>query len=71
MPFEMVSDVSRGMGVLDGVVIVEGKGAVLRVNLGRSIVTNGDFVTPLFPKYFEQDLFSVTAKHQHPLIVSS
>ena len=26
MPFGMVSDVGRGMGVLDGVVIVEGKG---------------------------------------------
>ena len=26
MPFGMVSEVSRGMGVLDGVVIVEGKG---------------------------------------------
>ena len=32
------------MGVLDGVVIVEGEGAVLRVNFGHPIVTNGDFV---------------------------
>ena len=29
MPFGMVSGVSRMMGVLDGVVIVEGEGAVL------------------------------------------
>jgi len=27
MPFRMVSGISRGMGVLDGVVIVEGKGS--------------------------------------------
>jgi len=38
----VVSGVSRGMGVLDGVVVVEGDGAVLRVNLGRPVVTNGD-----------------------------
>ena len=44
MPFGMVSGVSRGIGVLTGVVIVEGEGAVLGVNLGRLIVTNGDFV---------------------------
>ena len=31
--------------------------AVLRVNLGCPIVTNGDFVMWLFPNYFEQDLF--------------
>jgi len=30
----MVSGVGRGMGVLDGVVIVEEEGAVLVVNLG-------------------------------------
>jgi len=29
MPFRVVSGVGLGMGVLDGVVIVEGKGAVL------------------------------------------
>ena len=34
----------RGMGVLDGVVIVEGEGAVLGVNVGHSIVTNRYFV---------------------------
>jgi len=32
------------MGVLDGEVIVEGEEAVSGVNLGHSIVTNGDFV---------------------------
>ena len=52
MPFEVVSGVGRGMGVLDGVMIVEGKGAVLKVNLGRPIVTNGDFATRLVPNYF-------------------
>ena len=26
------------------------------VNLGRPIITNGDFATRLFPNYFEQDL---------------
>ena len=40
-----------------GVVIVEGKGAVLGVNLGRPSVTNGDFATRLFSNYFGQDLF--------------
>ena len=43
-PFEVVSGDDRGMGVLYGVVIVEGEGAVLGVNLGRPIVTNGEFV---------------------------
>ena len=48
MPFGVVSGVGRGMGVLDRdefirwVAIVEGGGAVLGVNLGRPIVTNGD-----------------------------
>jgi len=37
---EMVSGVGRGMGVLDGVVIVEGEGAILGVNVERPIVTN-------------------------------
>ena len=44
MPFGVVSGVSRGMGVLDGVEIVQGKEAVLRVNVGHPIVTNGVFV---------------------------
>jgi len=44
MLFGVVSGVGRGMGVLYGMVIVKGKGAVLGVNLGRPIVTNGAFV---------------------------
>jgi len=44
MPFGMVSGVGRGMAVLDGVVIVEGEGADFGMNLGRPILTNGDFV---------------------------
>jgi len=40
-----------------GVVIVEGEGAVLWVNLRRPIVTNGDIATRLFPNYFRQGLF--------------
>ena len=32
------------MGVLDGVVIVEGEGAVLGMNVERPVVTNGTFV---------------------------
>jgi len=35
-----------------GVVIVKGEVAVLGVNLGRPIVTNGDFAAQLFPNYF-------------------
>jgi len=31
-------------GVLDGVVIIEGEGAVLGANFGHPIVTNGEFV---------------------------
>ena len=53
IPFGMVSGVGRGMGVLDGVAIVEGSGAVFGVNLGRPILTNGDFefAMRLFPNY--------------------
>jgi len=40
----MLSEVGRVMGVLGGVVIVEGKGR-FGVNLGRPIVTNEDFAT--------------------------
>jgi len=40
-----------------GVVIIEGEEAVLVVNLGRPIVTNGDFAMRLFPNYFGQYLF--------------
>jgi len=41
-----------------GVVIVEGEGAVLGVNLRRPIVTNGAFATRLFSNYFEDLFFS-------------
>ena len=41
----VVSVVGRRMGVLDWVEIVEGEGAVLRINVGYPIVTNGDFVS--------------------------
>ena len=44
MPFGVVSGVSRGMGVLDGVVIIEGDEVVLGGEFGRPIVTNEDFV---------------------------
>jgi len=47
MPFGMVSGGGQGMGVLDGVVIIKGEGAVLGVNLGHPIVTNGEFVALL------------------------
>jgi len=40
-----VSGVGQGMGVLDGVVIVEGEGAVFGVNLGCLLVTSGAFAT--------------------------
>jgi len=40
-----------------------GEGAVLGVNLGCLIVTNGNFATQLFPNYFgQQDLFSTKRK---------
>jgi len=39
MPFGVVSTVGRGMGVLDGVEIVEGEWAVLEVNVGHAITT--------------------------------
>ena len=40
IPFAVVSGGGRGMGALDGVVIVEGKGS-FGVNLGRPVVTMG------------------------------
>ena len=43
MLFEVVSRAGRGMGVLDGVVMVEGKGQFWRVNLRRPIVTSAIF----------------------------
>jgi len=43
MPFGVVSGVGEGMGVLDGMVIVEGEGTVLGVNLGRLITIKETF----------------------------
>ena len=60
MPFGVVRGVGRGMGVLDGGGIVEGEGAVLRVNLGRPIVTNGALATRLFSNYFEDLLMLIS-----------
>jgi len=36
--------VGRGMGVLDGVEVVEGKGHFCGVNVGHPIVTNEEFM---------------------------
>jgi len=47
MPFGVVSGVGLGSGVLDFGGYREGEGTVWRVNLGRPIVTNGDFVASL------------------------
>jgi len=44
MPFDLVCGVIRGLSVLDGVVIIQGERAVLRVNLGHPIVISGDLV---------------------------
>ena len=44
MPFGMVSGVGRGMGVLDGGGDRPRRRGSFGVNLGRPIVTNGDFV---------------------------
>ena len=46
------------MAVLDGIVIVEGEGAVLGLNFGRPTVINRDFATWLFPNYFGQYSFN-------------
>ena len=58
----MVSGVSQGMGVLDGMVIVKGEGAVLGLNLRRPVVTNGEFAMWIFPNYFGQ--YSLNVKRQ-------
>ena len=56
MRFGMVSGVGRGMGVLDeGGYRQMGRDS-FGVESGRPIVTNGDFVTRLFPNYFGLDL---------------
>jgi len=40
----MLFGVVSGVGVLDGVVTIEGEGAILGVNVGYPIVTNRIFV---------------------------
>jgi len=57
MSLEMVSEVGRGMGVLDRGGDRQRERGSLGVNLGRPFVTNVDFATQLFPNYFGQDLF--------------
>jgi len=52
--------VGRGMGVLVGSGDRRGEGAVLGVNIGRPIVTNGDG-DALFPNYFGEDMLSDSA----------
>ena len=44
MPFGVMSGVGRGMGALDGGDDRLRERSVLGMNLGRIIVTNGDFV---------------------------
>jgi len=44
MPFGLVNVVGLGMGVLDGVVIVEWEGAVLRVNLRQFLCIGCSFL---------------------------
>jgi len=50
-----------------GMVIVEGEGAVLGLNLGHAIVPNWDFARWLFPNYFGQYLFLVSGYGYHIL----
>jgi len=68
MPFGVVSGIGPGIGALDGVEIVDGKGAVWGINAGHPIVINGNFVaflfsavrlaTQLFPNDFGEDLLT-------------
>ena len=61
----------EGWVVLDAGGYFEGEGAVLRVNLGRPIVTSGDFATRLLPNYFGQDLFSCMFGCYTRLVISA
>jgi len=62
MPFGVVSGVGRGMGVLDRRGYSQRGRSSFGVNVGRPIVTNGDFVAylcksdALFPNYFGENL---------------
>jgi len=68
MPFGMVSGIGREMGVLyrPSGGYRRRERAVLGVNLGRSIVTNGDFATRLIPDYFGQDLLTAATENRVP-----
>jgi len=44
MPFGVVGRLGPKMRRVDGVKITPREGAILEVNVGRSIVTNGEFV---------------------------
>jgi len=56
LPFWVVSGIGLGMGVLDGVVIVEGEGAVLG-EFGASHCNQWGLCDALFSNYFEDLLF--------------
>ena len=56
MPFGLVSGVGRGTSVIDGGGDCQREDAILEVNLGRPIVTNGDSAMRLFPNGFGEDL---------------
>jgi len=53
MPFEVVSGVGRGMGVLDGMDIVEREGAVFEGEFAASHCSQWDLCDALFSNYFE------------------
>jgi len=65
MPFGMVSGVGQGICALDGGGDRRRKGAVLGVNFGHPIVTNGEFVAllcesdALFSNYSEDLLLQL------------
>jgi len=61
MPFGVVSWSVKGWGVLDGSGYHRREGAVLGVNVGRPIVTDGDG-DALFPNYFGEDLLLFSPK---------
>jgi len=64
----MVSGVGRGVAVLDEMVIVEGEGTVLGINVGRHIITNGDSDI-LFPNYFEENSLVLNVNARKKLVL--
>jgi len=56
MAFGVVSGVGREMGVLDGGGYHRREGAVLKINVGRTIVISGDG-DALFPNYVGRTCF--------------